>query len=90
MDSVEKDHVRDGMHETPTVYASPHDSDNNLSDNDDLEIENVRPTVLSDRAPSVEHVLKEAAPLLRSRGLSNSSVFLSLSQTPTTPNQIAS
>ena len=80
MDSVEKDHVSNGVPETPTVYAYPHDSDNDLSDNDDL----------SDRSPSVERVLKEVTPLLRSRGLSNSSVFLSLSQTPTNPNPIAS
>ena len=71
MESVEKDHVRDGVHETPTVCVSPHDSDDDLSDGDDLEIGNVRPAVFSDRAPSVERVIKDVAQLSRSPGLSN-------------------
>ena len=54
--SVKKDHVRDGVPETPTVCTSPYDSADNLSDDNDV---GVRPTALLDRAPSVERVLNE-------------------------------
>ena len=54
--SVHNDHVGDGVPETPTVCTSPHDSADDISDNDDVV---GRPTALSDRAPSVESVLKE-------------------------------
>ena len=54
--SVQKDHVGDGVPESPTVCTSPHDSADNISDDDDV---GVRPTALSDRAPSVERVLEE-------------------------------
>ena len=42
--------------ETHTVCTSPHDSADNLSNNNDVV---GRPTALSDRAPSVERVLEE-------------------------------
>ena len=54
--SVQNDHVGDGMPETPTVYTSPHDSADKVSDNDNLV---GRPTALLDRAPSVERILEE-------------------------------
>ena len=51
--SVQKDHVGDGVPETPTVCTSPHDSADDISDNNDV---GVRPTTLSDRALFVEDV----------------------------------
>ena len=54
--SVQKDHVGGGVPKTPTVCTSPHNSADNISDNDDVI---VRPTALSDHAPSVKRVLEE-------------------------------
>ena len=54
--SVQNDHVGDGMPKTPTVRTSPHDSADDLSNNNDVV---GRPTALSDRALSVKRVLNE-------------------------------
>ena len=54
--SVQKDHVRDDVPETPTVCTFSHDISDDLSDDDDVSL---RPTALLDRVPSVESVLKE-------------------------------
>ena len=53
---VQKDHVGDGVPKPPSVCTFPHNSADNISDNDDVV---VRPTALLDRSPSVERVLEE-------------------------------
>ena len=56
MESVEKDHVRDGVHETPTVCGTPgtpHDMDVDQGD------EVAMPSSLHNRAPSTQRVRNE-------------------------------
>ena len=77
--SVQNDHVGDGVPETPTVCTSPHDSADDLSDNDDVV---GRPTALSDRAPSVERVLKEVRAMdIVKMTISHSPLFAAANQT---------
>ena len=56
MESVEKDHVRDGVHETPTVCGTPgtpHDMDVDTDGEVDM------PSSLHNRAPSTQRVINE-------------------------------